>query len=126
MFAREVVLVDYQRSPFSRSRPKDPDKDMLNSWRMDKLAGELANEIIKRTKINPEEIDEFIVGTSNPYLETYTGGGRLPLLLGRLPVTIAAQQIDTACGSSFNGVRTAVMSIASGFADMIIVAGTEI
>jgi acetyl-CoA acetyltransferase family protein len=125
MFAREVVLVDYLRSPFSRSRPKDPDKDMLNSWRMDKLAAELVNEIIKRTKINPEEIDEFIVGTANPFLETYTGGGRFPLLLGRLPVTIAAQQVDTACGSSFNGVRTAVMSIASGFAEMIIVAGTE-
>lgn len=123
--AREVVLVDYLRSPFSRSRPKEPDKDLLNSWRMDKLAGNLTNEIIKRTKINPEEIDEFIVGTSNPFLETYTGGGRLPLLLGKLPVTIASQQVDTACGSSFNGVRTAVMSIASGFADIIFAVGTE-
>ena len=124
-FAREVVIVDYLRSPFSRSRPKDPERDLLNSWRMDKLAAELTNEIIKRTKINPEEIDELIVGTANPFLETYTGGGRLPLLLGRLPVTIAAQQVDTACGSSFNGVRTAVMSIASGFADIIFAIGTE-
>jgi acetyl-CoA acetyltransferase len=76
--AREVVLVDYLRSPFSRSRPKEPDKDLLNGWRMDRLAGNLANEIIKRNKINPDEIDEFIVGTSSPFLETYTGGGRFP------------------------------------------------
>ncbi|MCK9274788.1 MAG: acetyl-CoA C-acetyltransferase [Syntrophales bacterium] len=124
-FAREVVLVDYLRSPFSRSRPKDPDKDLLNSWRMDKLAGILVNEIIKRKNINPEEIDEFIVGTANPVLETYTGGGRLPLVLAKLPVSIAAQQIDTACGSSFNGVRTAAMSIASGYADIIFVVGVE-
>ena len=117
-FAREVVIVDYLRSPFSRSRPKDPERDLLNSWRMDKLAAELTNEIIKRTKINPEEIDELIVGTANPFLETYTGGGRLPLLLGRRcwlrsPLSRSIQP----CGSSFNGVRTAVMSIASGFAD---------
>jgi acetyl-CoA acetyltransferase family protein len=124
-FTREVVLVDYLRSPFSRSRPKDPDKDLLNSWRMDKLAGNLMNEIIKRTKINPVDIDECIVGTSLPFLETYTMGGRWPLLLGKLPVSIASQQIDTQCGSSFNGVRTGAMSIASGFADTIFVVGTE-
>jgi acetyl-CoA C-acetyltransferase len=92
---------------------------------MDHVAGMLMNAIINRTKINPEEIDECIVGVANPFLETYTGGGRFPVLLGKLPVTIAAQQVDTACGSSFNGVRTAVMSIATGYADIIFVCGTE-
>ncbi|MGD0854809.1 MAG: acetyl-CoA C-acetyltransferase [Dehalococcoidia bacterium] len=125
MLARDVVLVDYLRSPFSRSRPKDPEKDLFNCWRMDHIAGMLMNAIIKRTKINPEEIDECITGVANPFLETYTGGGRFPVLLGKLPVTIAAQQVDTACGSSFNGVRTAVMSIATGYADIIFVCGTE-
>ena len=123
--AREVVLVDFLRSPFSRSRPKDPDKDLFNNTRMDVLAGQLMNEIIKRTKIKPEEIDECIVGAGNGFLETYTLGGRWPVLLGKLPVSIAAQCVDTACGSSFNGVRTAVMSIASGFAEMIFICGTE-
>jgi acetyl-CoA acetyltransferase family protein len=122
---RDVVIVDFLRSPFSRSKPSDPDKDLLNGWRMDKLAGNLMNEIIKRTGINAEEIDECIVGTGNPFLETYTNGGRLPIFLGKLPLNIAAQQVDTACGSSFNGVRTAVMSIASGYAEMIFVCGTE-
>jgi acetyl-CoA acetyltransferase family protein len=124
-FAREVVLVDYLRSPFSRSRPKDPDKDLLNGWRMDVLAGKLMNEIIKRTKINPEEIDECIVGAGNQFLETNTAGGRWPVLLGKLPITVAAQGIDTACGSSFNGVRTGALSIAAGFADIIFICGTE-
>jgi len=123
--AREVVLVDYLRTPFSRSRPKDPDKDLFNCWRMDQLAAKLMNTIIARTKLNPVSIDEVIVGTGNPVLETNTAGGRYPVLLGKLPVSVAAQQIDTACGSSFNGVRTAAMSIASGYADVIFVCGTE-
>lgn len=123
--AREVVIVDYLRSPFSRSKPKDPDKDIFNSLRMDEIAASLMNKIISRTKINPSEIDECIVGVANPYLDTFTLGGRFPMLLAKLPVTVAAQQIDTACGSSFNGVRTAVMSIASGYADIIFVCGTE-
>jgi acetyl-CoA acetyltransferase family protein len=123
--ARDVVMVDYLRTPFSRSRPKDPGKDVFNCWRMDQLAGMLMQAIVKRTKINPNEIDECIVGVGNPFLETYTGGGRFPVLFGNLPVTVAAQQVDTACGSSFNGVRTAAMSIASGYADVIFVCGTE-
>jgi len=123
--AREVVIVDYLRSPFSRSRPKEPTKDLLNEWRMDEVAGMLINEIIRRTGIDPNEIDECIVGTGNPFLETYMGGGRWPVLLGKLPVSIAAQHIDTACGSSFNGVRTAAMSIATGYADTIFVCGCE-
>jgi len=123
--AREVVIVDYLRSPFSRSRPKEPEKDLLNGWRMDKLAGTLMNEIIKRTGINPKEIDECIVGTSQPFLETFTFGGRWPVLLGKLPVSIAAQQIDVQCGSSFSGCRTAAMAIASDYADIVFVCGTE-
>jgi len=123
--AREVVIVDYLRSPFSRSRPKDPAKDLFNNTRMDVLLAELMKAIINRTKINPDEIDECIVGTGNPFLETWTAGGRFPVFLGKFPLTIAAQQVDTACGSSFNGVRTAAMSIASGFADIIFVCGEE-
>ncbi len=61
---REAVLVDYLRTPFSRSRPKDPDKDLFNCWRMDQLAAKLVNTIIDRTKLNPASIDEVIVGTA--------------------------------------------------------------
>ncbi len=123
--SREVVLIDYLRSPFSRSRPKDPDKDLFNKSRMDEVAGLLMNEILNRNMIEPDEIDECIVGVANPFFETYTGGGRFPVLLGKLPVTVAAQQVDMACGSSLNGVRTAALSIAAGYADTIFVCGTE-
>jgi acetyl-CoA acetyltransferase len=39
--AREVVIVDYLRSPFSRSRPKEPEKDLLNDYKMDEVVGML-------------------------------------------------------------------------------------
>jgi acetyl-CoA C-acetyltransferase len=92
---------------------------------MDVMAARLMNAIVKRTRINPEEIDECIVGVAMPMLELYTGGGRFPLLLSKLPVTIATQQVDTACASSLNGARTAAMSIASGYADIIFVCGYD-
>ena len=72
--AREVVIVDYLRSAFSRSRPKEPEKDLLNGYRMDEVLAMLWNELIKRNKLDPKEIDEAITGTANPLLENFTFG----------------------------------------------------
>jgi len=41
---REAVIVDYLRSPFSRSRPREPERDVFNSIRMDTVAGMLVEK----------------------------------------------------------------------------------
>ena len=43
--SKEVVIIDYLRSPFSRSRPKDPEKDLLNEYTMSEILGMLWKEI---------------------------------------------------------------------------------
>lgn len=124
-FAREVVLVDYLRSPFSRSRPKEPAKDLLNEYRMDEVLAMLWKELIKRNNLDPKLIDEAITGTANPVLETFTFGGKFPAFLADLPFEVSCQQVDQQCGSALAGVRTAVLSIAEGMADVILCGGTE-
>jgi acetyl-CoA acetyltransferase family protein len=123
--AREVVIVDFLRGPFSRSRPKEPTKDLLNGWRMDEVLALLWKEIIKRNKIDPKIIDEVVVGTANPFGETFTWGGKFPMYLAELPFEIAAQQVDQQCGSSLDGLRTGAMAIASGYADVVLCGGIE-
>ncbi len=124
-FARDVVMIDYLRSPFSRSRPKEPTKDLLNEWRMDEVMGMLWNEMIKRNNLDPKIIDEAVVGTANPANETFTFGGKFPLFFANLPVEIASQQVDQQCGSSLDGLRTGVLAIAEGFADVVLCGGQE-
>ncbi len=51
---REAVIVDYLRSGFSRSRPREPEKDVFNGLRMDVVAGMLIKEILKRTKVRSQ------------------------------------------------------------------------
>ena len=63
---REVVIIDYLRSPFSRSRPKEPEKDLLNGYTMDEVIGMLWKELIKRTNLDPKVIDEAVVGVARP------------------------------------------------------------
>jgi acetyl-CoA acetyltransferase family protein len=122
---REVVIIDYLRSPFSRSRPQEPEKDVFNNIRMDEVAATLVNEIIKRTRIDPKEIDECLTGTSRPQGETANGGGRWPVFLAKLPLSVASQGIESACGSSLNALRTAAMTIGCGFAETVLVLGIE-
>jgi len=123
--ARDVVLVDYLRSPFSRSRPKEPTKDLLHEWRMDEVLGMLWKEIVKRNNLDPKLIDEAIVGTATPVLEQFTYGGKIPTWFADLPFELSAHQIDQQCGSALCAVRTGAMSIASGFADVILCGGIE-
>ncbi|MHB8084216.1 MAG: acetyl-CoA C-acetyltransferase [Dehalococcoidia bacterium] len=123
--AREVVIIDYLRSPFSRSRPKEPEKDLLNGWRMDEVLALLWKELIKRNNLDQKVIDEAIVGTANPVLENFTFGGKIPCFFADLPVEVSSQQVDQQCGSALCGLRTGVMGIASGFSDVALCGGIE-
>jgi len=123
--ARDVVIIDYLRSPFSRSNPKAPEKDLLNGYTMAEVLGLLWKELIKRNRLDPGSIDEAITGTATPVLENFTFGGKFPAFYADLPFEVAAHQVDQQCGSALCGLRTAVMSIACGYADAALVGGIE-
>ena len=122
---REAVIVDYLRSPFSRSRPREPERDVFNSERMDDVAAMLVKELITRTGIKPDDIDELIAGTAQPWGEQMMFGGRNIAFLAELPVGVAAQHVDRQCASSMSAVHTAAMEIALGYSDIVISCGIE-
>ena len=123
--ARDVVIVDYLRSPFSKASFKAPEKDLLNGYHMDEVLGMLWKEIVKRTKIDPKIIDEAAIGVARPVLENFTFGGKYPTFFADLPVEMASQQVDQQCGSSLDAMRTGVMAISSGFAEVVLIGGIE-
>ena len=125
MQIREVVIADYLRSPFSRSRPTDPERDIFNSLRMDEVAAALIKELIKRTKINPEEIGDLLGGTALPLNEQFLYGGRNIAFLAELPFNVSGQQIDRQCGSSMSTIHQGAMEIMLGYSDIVISCGVE-
>ncbi len=122
---QDVVIIDYLRSPFSRSNPKSPEKDLLNGYTMPEVLGMLWKELIKRNKLDAKLIDEAITGTANPVLENFTFGGKFPAFLADLPFEVSSHQVDQQCGSALCGLRTAVMAIACGFSDVALAGGVE-
>ena len=122
---REAVIVDYLRSAFSRARPREPDRDVFNSLRMDDVAAMLVKELVKRTKINPEEINDVLTGTAMPLREQWLYGGRNMVFLAELPISVPGQGIDRQCASSMSTIHTGAMEIMSGYSDIVVSCGIE-
>lgn len=122
---KEVVIAGYLRTGQSRSRPNDPARDWFCKMRADELLAKLLPELIRRTGIDPKEIDDFLVGTALGVSEQWTYGGRMPIFLADLPESIPAKFVDQQCGSSMAGIHIGFMEIAQDFADIVMVGGME-
>jgi len=121
----EAVIVSYLRTAFSRARPREPERDVFNGLRMDDLAGRLIQEMVKQTKINPEEIGDVLTGTAMPVLEQWLYGGKSIAFLAKLPFNVGAQGIDRQCASSMSTIHQGAMEIMLGYSDIVISCGIE-
>ena len=122
---RDVVIVGYLRTAQSRSRPNDPERDVFHKLRADDLLARLLPEVLKRSNVEPEEVDDFLVGAAAGVNENWTYGGRYPIFLSDLPQTIPAKFVDQQCGSAMAGIHIGFMEITTGFADTVLVGGME-
>jgi acetyl-CoA acetyltransferase family protein len=121
----EAVIVSYLRTPFSRSRPREPERDVFNSLRMDDMAARLVQEMLKQTKVKPEEIGDVLTGTAMPVLEQWLYGGRAINFLAKLPFNVPAQGTDRQCVSSMSTIHQGAMEIMLGYSDIVISCGIE-
>ncbi len=122
---KEVVIVDYLRSPLSRSRPNQPERDVFHNIPADMLLSLVIKEIISRAKFDSSDIDEIITGCANQVKENFLYGGRHPVFLGELPITVAAMGIDRQCGSSMSSVHIGAMEIMTGNSEIVLACGME-
>jgi acetyl-CoA C-acetyltransferase len=125
MNMREVVIVDYLRTAFSRSRPDQPERDFFNDIPADKLLTKIIRELVRRGKFNPTDIHEMIIGCGNQVKENFLYGGRHPVFLAKLPETVAAMGIDRQCGSSMSSIHIGAMEIMTGNSEIVIACGME-
>lgn len=121
----DAVIVDALRIPFSRSRPFTPEKDVYNSLRMDEQLANLINELIKRNKLNPTDIDDLLVGSALQMKENYMMGGRTVAMIAGLPVEVTTTAFERVCISGMAALFMGALEIENGYADTIIAGGIE-
>lgn len=116
---RETVIVDAIRTPIGRK-----DRAFAHT-RPDELASHVLREITKRTKVNPKDVDDIMMGCNTQTAWQGANIGRLALLGADFPYTIPGCSINRACGSSQQAVNFAAQSISTYNADIVIAAGVE-
>ncbi|HUW90212.1 MAG TPA: acetyl-CoA C-acyltransferase [Candidatus Nanopelagicaceae bacterium] len=126
---KEVWLIDYARTGFSRSRPKEPERDVFGEIRSDELLATLLMKFFDQKLadkgIEKKDIDEFTVGTAMGVYENWTYGGRLPLFLAEFPITVPAMFVDRQCGSAGCGMHVGIMEIMTGYSKICLAGGVE-
>jgi acetyl-CoA C-acetyltransferase len=81
--------------------------------------------IVARTGIDPQAIDDVIMGCVSQAGEQSNQVGRHCVLASTLPISVPAVTVDRQCGSSQQAAQFAVQAIMSGTQDVVIAAGVE-
>ncbi|HEX3927953.1 MAG TPA: acetyl-CoA C-acyltransferase [Gemmatimonadales bacterium] len=115
---RRAVVVAGLRTPFAKAGT------VLKDVTAVELARHCARELLYRTELPGDEIDEVIFGQviSSPLVPNVA---REVSLLPQLPRTVPAYTLNRACASGAQAVTNAADQIMAGHADVILAGGVE-
>lgn len=97
----------------------------LSSVRPDDLAALVVREAVSRAGLDPDSIDEVILGNANGAGEENRNVARMATLLAGLPLHIPGITVNRLCASGLSAIIQASQMIKAGAADIVIAGGVE-
>lgn len=116
----EAFIVGAVRTAAGKRRGK------LSGWHPIDLGGKVLAELVERTGIDPEVIDDVIFGCVDQVGAQSANIARNAILAGGLPESVPGTTVDRQCGSSQQAVHFAAQAVMSGVHDVVIAAGVEV
>src|SRR3954466_6210026 len=105
---QDVVIVEAVRTPIGRRNGKLKDTHPVV------LASLVLKEVVERSGIKPEMVDDVVFGCVTQVGEQSLNVGRNAWLTAGFPVTTPATTVDRQCGSSQQGLHFAANLIQAG------------
>ncbi len=90
------------------------------------LSAVVLNELLERTGIGPEVVDDVIWGCVSQVGDQSSNIGRYAVLAAGWPETIPGTTVNRACGSSQQALDFAVHAVMSGQQDVVVAGGVEV
>ena len=115
-----AVICDYVRTPFHRAH-----KGELAQVRPEDMLNATVSEIIARTKVNVNDIEDLMLGCAYPEGVQGLNLGRIATYLPGLPNTIPGMTTNRLCGSSMQVAHSAAGAISIGSGEVFLTAGVE-
>ncbi|MEV5968097.1 acetyl-CoA C-acyltransferase [Kribbella sp. NPDC051952] len=98
----------------------------LSGWHPADLAGEVLSELMSRNGVDPELVDDVVMGCVTQVGRQAANIGRYAALAAGFPESVPATTIDRQCGSSQQAVHFAAQGVQSGAYDVVVAAGVEV
>jgi acetyl-CoA acyltransferase len=117
----EAVIVSAARTPVGRAK-----RGSLVNYRPDDMAAVVIKEVLKRADgVEPEMIEDVIIGCAMPEAEQGMNVARIALLRAGLSYSIPGQTVNRFCSSGLQTIASACERIMAGFSTCAIAGGTE-
>ncbi|HHY59011.1 MAG TPA: acetyl-CoA C-acetyltransferase [Clostridia bacterium] len=118
---REAVIVSGVRTAVGKAP-----RGSLRHCRPEDLGAAVVKEAVARAQgLDPQEIDDVIIGCSFPEAEQGMNLGRIVALRAGLPTSVPGFTINRFCSSGLQSIALAAERIMCGFADVIVAGGVE-
>jgi acetyl-CoA acyltransferase len=117
---KNVVIAGYVRSPFHFAN-----KGKLARIRPDDLAAQVIDGLLKKTGVDPNEIEDIMLGCAFPEGEQGFNIAKLVGMLSNLPQSVAGTTINRFCGSSMQAIHMAAGAIQMDAGHAFIAGGIE-
>jgi len=116
---RNAVIVDAVRTPIGRRNGVFKDIHSVD------LASIPLQAIVERNDLDPELVEDVIMGNVSQTGEQAYNVGRNAALAAGFPESVPGVTIDRQCGSSQQSVHFAAQAVMAGAQDVVIAAGVE-
>jgi acetyl-CoA C-acetyltransferase len=118
MAAQTAVICEPVRTPIGRYN------GMFKSLTAVDLGVAALRGLLERTGVNPDDIEDVVLGHCYPSMEA-PAIGRVVALDAGLPVTVPGMQLDRRCGSGLQSVIQACMQVSTGQNDLVVAGGAD-
>jgi acetyl-CoA acyltransferase len=118
---RIPVIAAIARTPVGKAK-----RGSLATFRPEEMAVAVIHELLNRARgLDPNEIDEFVVGCAFPEGQQGMNMARLIGLRAGLPVGMAAETINRFCSSGLQSIAHVAFSIMAGQCQVALAGGVE-
>ena len=117
---REIVIVEAVRTAVGKRNGG------LSGMHAADLSAVVLNELLERTGVGPEIVDDVIWGCVSQVGDQSSNIGRYAVLAAGWPESIPGTTINRACGSSQQALDFAVQAVMSGQQDLVVAGGVEV
>ena len=117
---RETVIVEAVRTAVGKRNGG------LSSMHAADLSAVVLNELLERTGVGPEIIDDVVWGCVSQVGDQSSNIGRYAVLAAGWPDSIPGTTVNRACGSSQQALDFAVHAVMSGQQDVVVAGGVEV